>query len=70
VIHDPEVVAKRALKMALEGKVIAIDGAEIGLKAETLCVHGDNPAAVQMVQKIREDLKAAGVEVTSMKHFI
>jgi UPF0271 protein len=70
VIHDPEVVAKRALKMALEGKVIAIDGAEIGLKAETLCVHGDNPAAVQMVKKIREDLKAAGVEVTAMKNVV
>ncbi len=70
VIHDHEVVAKRALKMALEGKVIAIDGTEIGLKAETLCVHGDNPAAVQMVKKIREDLKTAGVEVTSMKNFI
>lgn len=70
VIHDHEVVAKRALKMVLEGKVIAIDGAEIELKADTLCVHGDNPAAVQMVKKIREDLKAAGVEVTPMKNFI
>jgi UPF0271 protein len=70
VIHDHEIVAKRALKMALEGKVIAIDGTEIELKVDTLCVHGDNPAAVQMVKKIREDLKAAGVEVTAMKHFI
>jgi UPF0271 protein len=70
VIHDHEIVARRALKMALEGKVIAIDGTEIELKADTLCVHGDNPAAVQMVKKIREGLKAAGVEVTSMKHFI
>jgi len=70
VIHDHEIVAKRALKMALEGKVIAIDGTEIELKADTLCVHGDNPAAVQMVKKIREDLKAAGVEVTPMKNFV
>jgi len=70
VIHDHEIVAKRALKMALEGKVIAIDGREIELKADTLCVHGDNPAAVQMVKKIREGLKAAGVEVTAMKNFV
>jgi homoaconitase/3-isopropylmalate dehydratase large subunit len=34
VIHDHEVVAKRALKMALEGKVIAMDGKEIELKAD------------------------------------
>jgi len=70
VIEDHEVVVKRALKMALEGKVIAMDGTEIELKADTLCVHGDNPAAVQMVMKIREGLKAAGVEVTPLKHFV
>jgi UPF0271 protein len=70
VIEDHEFVAKRALKMALEQKVIAIDGTEIELRADTLCVHGDNPSAVQMVKKIREDLKASGVEVTAMKKFI
>lgn len=70
VIEDHEIVAKRALKMALEGKVVAIDGTEIELKADTLCVHGDNPAAVQMVKTIREGLKAAGVEVTPMKNLV
>jgi UPF0271 protein len=70
VFHDHEIVAQRALKMALEGKLIAIDGTEIDLKVDTLCVHGDNPAAVQMVKKIREGLKAAGVEVSAMKTFI
>jgi UPF0271 protein len=64
------VVAKRALKMAVEGKVIAIDGTEIELRADTLCVHGDNPAAVQMVKKIREELKNAGVTVIPMKWFV
>ena len=70
VIHDHEVVAQRALKMAVDGKVIATDGTEIDLKADTLCVHGDNPAAVQMVKKIRANLKASGVEVTAMKNFL
>jgi UPF0271 protein len=70
VIEDHELVAKRALKMALEGKVIATDGTEIELKAETLCVHGDNPSAVQVVKKIREVLKGADVEVTPMRHFV
>ncbi len=70
VIKDHEVVAKRALKMALKEKVIAIDGTEIELRADTLCVHGDNPAAVQIVKGIRESLKAAGVEVTPMKNFV
>lgn len=70
VIEDHQTVAQRALKMALEGKVIAIDGTEIDLWADTLCVHGDNPAAVQMVKRIREELKAAGVNVISMKWFV
>jgi UPF0271 protein len=63
-------VAKRALKMTLEGTVISMDGTEIELKADTLCVHGDNPAAVQMVKKIREELKNAGVTVIPMKWFV
>jgi len=70
VIEDHEVVVERALKMALEGKVIAVDGTEIELKPDTLCVHGDNPAAVHLVRRIREGLKAADVEVTSLKHFV
>lgn len=70
VIEDHQIVAQRALKMAIEGKVIAIDGTEIDLWADTLCVHGDNPAAVQMVKKIREELKTSGVNVISMKWFV
>ncbi|OGP89227.1 MAG: lactam utilization protein LamB [Deltaproteobacteria bacterium RBG_16_47_11] len=70
VIHDHEIVAKRGLKMALEGRVIALDGTKIELKADTLCVHGDNPAAVEMVKRIRQELKDAGVAVTPMKNFI
>jgi len=70
VIHDHEVVAKRALKMAVERKVIAMDGTEIELRADTLCVHGDNPAAVQMVKKIRQELKNAGVTIIPMKWFV
>lgn len=70
VIHDHDVVAKRALKMTLEGKVIAIDGTEIDLRPDTLCVHGDNPAAVQMVKKIRQELKDSGVQVLPMKWFV
>jgi len=70
VIDDHEMVAKRALKMALEGKVMAVDGTEIELRPDTLCVHGDNPAAVQMVKKIRQEMKAAGVNVLSMKWFV
>ena len=70
VIESPEKVVQRALKMALEGKVVAIDGKEIELRADTLCVHGDNPAAVQMVKQIRGELMVAGVTVRAMGNFL
>jgi len=70
VIHDQELVAQRALKMALEGKVVAIDGTEIEIRADTLCVHGDNPSAVQIVKRIREVLIAKNVNILPMKYFI
>ena len=59
-------MAERALKMALENKVTAIDGTVIELRAETLCVHGDTPGAVQLVQSIRKLLEAERVTVEPM----
>jgi UPF0271 protein len=70
VIHDNEAAAAKVLKLVKEGKVEAIDGSEIELKAETICVHGDNPRAVALVKKIRETLKAAGVAVKPPADFL
>ena len=63
VIKEPERVAQRALKMAAEGRVVAADGTEISLEAQTLCVHGDTPGAVNLVRQIRELLEKEGLEV-------
>lgn len=66
VIHDPSLVADRALLMAKEGKVVAVDGTVIPMEVQTLCVHGDNPAAVELVRTIRETLEKEGVPVRPM----
>ena len=66
VISDRSQVAERALKMAKEGKVVAIDGTEIDLHAHTLCVHGDNPSAVDLVKTIRGLLESEGIAVKPM----
>lgn len=66
VISDPALVAERALKMAKEGKVIATDGTEIDLRVDTLCVHGDNPSAVELVKNIRELMESNGIAVKPM----
>jgi UPF0271 protein len=63
VIHDHDAVAAKVLKLVKEGRVRTIEGPEIELNAETICVHGDNPKALVLVKKIRETLKASGVAV-------
>lgn len=70
VIHDPQVVSEKILKMVHEGKVTAIDGSDIALSADTICVHGDNPAAVRVTSRIREDLLAAGIEIAPTGTFL
>lgn len=63
VIHDHELAAKRALSIAQDGVVKAINGAEISMCAQTLCIHGDNPQALDLVRSIRSTLTAAGITI-------
>jgi 5-oxoprolinase (ATP-hydrolysing) subunit A len=65
VISDPDEVARRALDMA-NGYVIAVDGTRIDLEVHSLCVHGDNPAAVALVKTIRNTLEDNGIQVVPM----
>jgi UPF0271 protein len=70
VLHDNDVVAAKVLKFVKEGRVQTIDGSDIALKAETICVHGDNPKALALVKKIRETLNTAGVAVKPPAEFL
>lgn len=65
LITDPALAAAQVREIALNGGVIAHDGACVPLTAGTVCVHGDNPAAVAIARAVRETLAAAGVEVRS-----
>ena len=67
VIQEPQEVARRALRMATEGVVIAVDNTSIPIEAQTLCVHGDTPTAVDLVKNIHETLEKEGVSVQPMK---
>lgn len=70
VVHDHEAVAAKVVKLVQEGTVKAIDGSEIALKAETICVHGDNPQALALVRTIRATLGAAGVGIRPTADFL
>ena len=61
VLHDPAQVAARMLRLAREGVLPAIDGSEVRIAAESICVHGDSPAAVVMARHVRRELEGAGV---------
>jgi UPF0271 protein len=65
VLHDPEVIAQRMLRLVREGRITAIDGHDIELEAQSICVHGDTPAAVTIARRLRHDLSAAGIVLAS-----
>jgi UPF0271 protein len=39
--------------MARDGEVVALDGSTIKVQADTLCIHGDSPSALDFVKKIK-----------------
>jgi UPF0271 protein len=66
LITDPKRAVEQALLMAKEGRVIAIDGTGIEMDVQTLCVHGDNPSAVDHVRTIRQVLEAEGLRIVPL----
>ncbi len=63
VIEDPEVAAARAVRLATESQVEAIDSSLVKVEARSICVHGDTPGAASMARRIRDGLEAAGVVI-------
>jgi UPF0271 protein len=70
VIHDPEVIAQRAGHMVKEGEVQTIDGEVIKLKADSICVHGDNPQAKEIVVRLTEAFDQAGIKVVPLRELV
>jgi UPF0271 protein len=63
LLTDPGQAAAQAVSIATDGAVTAEDGSRVGLRAETICCHGDTPGAVEIAAAVRSALEAAGVEV-------
>lgn len=68
VLHDVNEVADRSNQMVIEGIATTISGNEIEVEADSLCIHGDTPGAVQMAMKINNNLKSAGVEIIPLQN--
>lgn len=65
VLHDEAEVAARMVRLATEGVVTAVDGSDVRVAAESICVHGDTPGAVSMAAAVRRALEDAGVTIAS-----
>lgn len=63
VITDPTQVAARAVAIATEHRVIAIDGTVVDVRARSICIHGDTPGAVGLARAVRAGLEIAGVGI-------
>lgn len=66
VIHDQAAVVARAIKMVQDQRVVTLDGSEIALEADTICLHGDTPGAVQLARAVRAGLEGVGIRVLNL----
>lgn len=64
LLDDPGDAADRLVRMIETGRVRAVDGSDVVVRAESACVHGDSPGAVAMARRVRDELARAGVGVT------
>jgi len=63
LLNDPEAAATRVIRMLREGKVRSVDGHDVDITAETVCLHGDTPGAVAFGHALRQKLQEQGVEI-------
>src|SRR4029077_5745190 len=65
LLHDPKEAAERVLRMLREGKVRSVEGRDIDVRGETICVHGDTPGAVEFARELRLQLEREGVRISA-----
>lgn len=63
LLDDPVAIAQRVVTMVDSGQVTAVDGTQIAVSVESVCVHGDSPGAVQIATAVRDQLEVAGTDI-------
>lgn len=63
VLHDPQAIAQRIVRMVRDGVIRSIDGGDVAIDAQSVCVHGDSPDAVAIARHLRVALEEAGLSV-------
>jgi len=65
LLQDPKEAAQRVLRMLREGKVRSVEGRDVDVRGETICVHGDTPGAVEFARELRTQLEREGVKISA-----
>ena len=65
LLRDPKEAAQRVLRMLREGKVRSVEGRDVNVRGETICVHGDTPGAVEFARELRTQLEHDGVRISA-----
>lgn len=65
VLHDVEQIAERMLTLVRDGVVRAVDGSDVRIAADSICVHGDSPGAVAIARHLRQRFEQEGVRISS-----
>jgi 5-oxoprolinase (ATP-hydrolysing) subunit A len=66
LIREPEIAAEQALQIVEQGRVVASDGSELAINAQTICMHGDTPGANRIAQEVARRLREASVELRAL----
>jgi UPF0271 protein len=70
VLHDPEAIATRVIRMVTKGTVETVQGEVVTIRVDSICVHGDNPAARRILEMVRRALDEAGVRVSALREVL
>jgi len=65
VLHDSATVTANMVRLAQDGTLVARDGRVLETRAESICLHGDSPGAVEMAAAVRGGLEDAGISIQS-----
>lgn len=63
LLRNPDEAATRVVRMLHDGKVRSVDGVDVDVRAETVCLHGDTPGAVDFARALRSRLESEGVTI-------
>lgn len=66
VIHDPDEIARRTLRMVTEGVIRSVGGHDVPVDCDTVLLHGDTPGAITLARRVREELLAADVKIARL----